>query len=105
MTELPPKKENQLREDGFAFDVPIMKLGDWIESSGSDEVADEWVLRPQQILEDLPDPEAEKIGKRRGRKRSRGGGNSNDFNKGDFGTPSGQIDSEAGMSFSFRKRT
>lgn len=105
MTELPPKQENLLREDGFAFDVPIMKLGDWIESSDSGEVADEWFLRPQQILEDLSDPEAEKIGKRRGRKRTRNGGNSNDSNRGEFGTPSGEFDSEAGMSFSFRKRT
>ena len=45
MEELPPRVAN-VRVDVSSFDVPIVKLDEWMEGS-SDEIADEWFLRPQ----------------------------------------------------------
>ncbi|HWA83071.1 MAG TPA: hypothetical protein VG820_06550, partial [Fimbriimonadaceae bacterium] len=65
MAELPAKQDNLLREDSLGFDVPIMRLDQWIEGSDQDEIAEDWFLRPQQILEEEPDGESEKVGRRR----------------------------------------
>jgi len=73
---LPPKQDNTLGADANAFDIPIMKLNEWMEGGDADEVADEWFLRPQQIDEE-PEPEpggaeAERTGRRRRRRRRPG---------------------------------
>ena len=69
-----PKPEAKAREDGLAFDVPIMKLDEWIGGNESDEVADEWFLRAPEIS-DEPETATEapnSVGKRK--RRRRGGG-------------------------------
>jgi len=75
LATLPPKQDNTLHGDASAFDIPMMKLNEWMEGGDADEVADEWFLRPQHIeLEDAPVAESEtdrRTGRRR-RKRGRG---------------------------------
>lgn len=81
METLPPRPDNTIRQDSFAFDVPIMKLGTFMEGT-DDEVADEWFLRPVTLPEttdsepESTDGDSERIGRRR-RRRRRGGGNGN----------------------------
>lgn len=103
MAELPAKQENQLRDDAFGFDVPIMKLDEWIEGSDSDEMAEEWFLRPQQVLEE-PETESETVAKRRGRRRRRGERGGTEESVSARAEPSGTVDEEAGVGFMFRKR-
>lgn len=67
-----PQPESNVREDGLAFDVPIMKLDEWIGGNESDEVADEWFLRAPEISEEpqTATEAPEVVGRRR---RRRGG--------------------------------
>lgn len=112
--KLPPREAN-VRVDSSNFDVPIMKLDEWMEGSDSDDNADEWFLRPQQIEEEPPTPaeeSPERLGRRRRRRRDgkpdrerspdRGGAA-----KGETATvhaePSSDFD-DAGLNFMFRKR-
>ncbi len=112
LESLPPRELNVL-QDNANFDVPIMRLDEWIGSADSDEVADEWFLRPPQI-DDLDQPEAsdsqERIGRRRRRRRGRGhdrerGGSeeSASARPEPSGTPSAEFE-ELGMNVMFRKR-
>lgn len=106
MDEL-PKREANVRGDISTFDVPIMKLDEWMEGGDNDEVADEWFLRPQHIVEEpeTEDEGTEKIGRRR-RKRSRGRGGSEET-AGPRREPSGPTDpilGDLGMNVMFRKR-
>jgi hypothetical protein len=102
-----PKREANVRGDISTFDVPIMKLDEWMEGGDNDEVADEWFLRPQHIVEEpeTEDEGTEKIGRRR-RKRSRGRGGSEET-AGPRREPSGPTDpilGDLGMNVMFRKR-
>jgi hypothetical protein len=72
--EIAVRTEN-VRQDNSLFDVPIMKLGDWIEGGLSDDAVEEWLLRPA-----IPEPEADSgngnsdgdgDGSRSGRRRRR----------------------------------
>jgi hypothetical protein len=72
---LPPREAN-VRVDGSNFDVPIMKLDEWMGGGDSDDNADEWFLRPQQIEEERPsqaEESEERVGRRRRRRRGRNG--------------------------------
>lgn len=110
MAELPPKQDNLLREDSLAFDVPIMRLDQWIEGSDQDEIAEDWFLRPQQILEDEPYGESEKVGRRRSRRRGRRGDRGGSEESANARPePSGTVvvnefDNDLGMNVMFRKR-
>jgi hypothetical protein len=67
-----PVRELNLRQDHSTFDVPIMKLDQWMEGSDTDDVADEWFLRPPQLPEEAIETateSTEKIGRRRRRRR------------------------------------
>jgi hypothetical protein len=115
MEHIPPRELN-VRVDTANFDVPIMKLDEWIESGDQDEVADEWFLRPQQLLEESDiEPaqaeETEQVGKRRRRRRRGRGGDNTDRGIGSEeivtarAEPSGTTDEEPfTMSVVFRKR-
>ncbi len=105
MDELPPKLENLLREDALAFDVPIMKLGDWIEGNDSEENSDEWFLRPQQLL-DEPEGESDQGVKQRSRRRGRRGdrSRSEETSSGRSESTGTVIDEDLGMSVMFRRR-
>lgn len=108
MAQLPPKQENRINDGGMGFDVPIMRLDQWIEGSDSEEVADDWFLRPQQILEE-PEGESEKVGKRRRRRGRRGDRGGSEETASARAEPSGtfvaeEFDEDLGMSVMFRKR-
>ncbi|WP_025228999.1 hypothetical protein [Fimbriimonas ginsengisoli] len=110
--KLPPRETN-MRIDSSNFDVPIMKLDEWMGGSDSDDNADEWFLRPQHIEEDRPGPAEESdsgVGRRR--RRRRGKGNGQDGN-GSAPTPSRRSEStvevssdfdDIGLNVMFRKR-
>lgn len=71
MEQLPPRAENTVRFDAVSFDVPIMKLGEWIEGSDDEENVEDWLLRPP-VLEDEVSEETEMVrsnGRRRRRRR------------------------------------
>lgn len=68
MEELPPKPDNTVRFDAVSFDVPIMKLDEWIEVGEQDEGSDEFLFRPKFFEE----PEAEQESNGNGRRRRRG---------------------------------
>jgi hypothetical protein len=80
ITEIPERNSN-VRKDVSAFDVPIMSLGDWMTGSESEEVSDEWFLRPAPVLEEnmgQATESSERVGQRRrrgnrDRDRDRGG--------------------------------
>jgi hypothetical protein len=71
MAELPPREAN-VRSDVSNFEVPIVKLDEWIGGAEPDDVADEWFLRPHQVLDEEPAAEQatqERPGRRRRRRR------------------------------------
>ena len=108
MDKLPPRESN-IRADVSTFDVPIMRLDEWMEGSDGDEVADEWFLRPQQIIEEpeTEDEGTEKIGRRRRKRRGRGERGGSEESAGPRREPSGQPDPVLGdlpMNVMFRKR-
>ena len=75
MEGLPERSENTVRFDAVSFDVPIMRLNEWIEGGVTDEVAEELLFRPKFGDEEEPQAESEDTsmpGSRR-RKRRRGG--------------------------------
>lgn len=100
---LPERLDNNLLGDAASFDIPMMKLNEWMEGGDADEVADEWFLRPQQIVEEVsPAPEIEeRSGRRRRRRRSGGRGGSEESSEGrrEFAG-----DDDLGISVVFRKR-
>ena len=107
MTDLPPRDAN-VRKDSSNFDVPIMKLDDWIEGGEPDEIADDWFLRTVAPVEAPAQAEEsqEKVGKRRRRRRTGKGGR--DYEPGpasdERGAPAYSLDDGIDMSVMFRKR-
>ncbi|HCE00854.1 MAG TPA: hypothetical protein DER07_07395 [Armatimonadetes bacterium] len=69
--EIPPRDENTIESDAADFDVPIMKLDEWIEGASLDELAEEWMLRPKIVEEpeEEPEPVQQTPGSRRRRRR------------------------------------
>jgi len=56
MENLPPRESN-VRVDVSKFDVPIVRLDEWISGAESTDVIDEWFLRPRE-----EEPEEESSG-------------------------------------------
>jgi len=104
-----PVREANVRGDISTFDVPIMKLDEWMEGGDGDEVADEWFLRPQHIIDEpeTEDEGTEKIGRRRRKRRGRNDRGGSEETAGPRREPSGQADpilGDLGMNVMFRKR-
>lgn len=102
MAELPEKRVNTTRFDVDRFEVPMVKLGDWMDEAGGDELADELLLRPQIALEE-PEADSERAGRRRRRRRRDRGGTEEGASAHRENT-SRIEDPELGMSVTFRKR-
>jgi hypothetical protein len=74
---LPERPENVRHGDTLLFDIPIMKLGDWMEGGISDEAVEDWLLRPPaaetevggESEEATGDQEPSRSGRRRRRRR------------------------------------
>ncbi len=104
-----PERDTNNRGDISTFDVPIMKLDEWMEGGDNDEVAEDWFLRPQQII-DEPESEdegTEKIGRRRRKRRGRnerGGSEETAGGRREHAVPTDPILGDLGMNVMFRKR-
>lgn len=113
MDVLPPREAN-MREDVSSFDVPIMRLGEWIEGGESDDVADEWFLRPIVVeMDEISDPQDapggdtdDRSSRGRPRRRRRGGrgeGSGSDASRREFGATPIAVE-DLSMNIMFRKR-
>lgn len=99
-----PEVAVESRHEMLAFDVPLMKLDEWIGGNESDEVADEWFLRAPTIVEE---PEAateapDRVGRRRRKRGGKTGRGGDDSGRGGEATPFSDADLE--MNIVFRKR-
>lgn len=90
--------------DAASFDIPMMKLNEWMEGGEADEVADEWFLRPLHVEEAvtaIAEPES-RPGRRRRSRRS--GERKGSEETADFRPEFGSDDDDLGISVVFRKR-
>ena len=107
---LPPRELN-VRQDASDFDVPIMKLGEFMGGAEGEETADEWFLRPNAEPTETAVPvqaeeSPDQVGKRRRRRGGRGGRDRDDrpqtsSEPESFSPPA---EPELGISVVFRKR-
>lgn len=98
--EIPKREDDTVRFDEM-FDVPIMKLGEWMEGGTLDDVSEDWLLHPKVSdfeQEEEPAEEPERVGRRRRRRRGRSG----DRERG--GSGSMAVAGELEMNVMFRKR-
>ncbi|HJP82558.1 MAG TPA: hypothetical protein VJ835_03555 [Fimbriimonadaceae bacterium] len=101
---LPEREENTMAGDAASFDIPMMKLNEWMEGGEADEVADEWFLRPLHVEEAvtaIAEPES-RPGRRRRSRRS--GERKGSEETADFRPEFGSDDDDLGISVVFRKR-
>ena len=109
VAELPEADPNTLH-DPTLFDIPIMKLGEWMEEGElSDDAVEEWLLRPPAV-DPVPEP-ADDTGEPqsgRRRRRRRGGGGGGDRQGSEEVVISRQVGSDSDddfpVSVTFRKR-
>ncbi len=73
MAEIVKAAEPEVRFDADAFDVPIVKLDEWMEGNIVEEIAEEWLFKPS-LLEEPPLEEESPKAKSRKRRRSRTSG-------------------------------
>ena len=74
-----PARVANVRNDIEAFDVPVMKLGEWMTGADPEESVDEWFLRPQVEEEGLT-PAVGNVDEPGHRRRRRRTGRTNDRN-------------------------
>lgn len=110
MATLPLRDPNMLLGDISSFDVPVMKLDEWIETGESDEVDDDWFLRapqvteePEQATEDEDRPGRRRRRRRGGRGNGRGSEEVVDARPEPSGTPDDTVE-DFGMNVVFRRR-
>ncbi len=96
-----PKRDANVFQDGSTFEVPIMRLDEWMGSGDTDDAAEDWFLRAPQISEEPQQAtaESEQPGRRRRKRRD-----PRDRGRDEPATAR-QYDEEIGMSVMFRKRT
>lgn len=73
LEHIPQRPENTIHLDSVHFDVPIMKLDEWMEDSWSEDLADDLMLKPSLLDVEIPEP-VEDEGRSGGRRRRRRGG-------------------------------
>ena len=100
VNEVQPREDNTLHWDVMRFDVPIMKLDEWVEETWSEDLADDLLLKPSMIdasMEEGSAVERDEPQRSRGRrnKRRREGG---DRDRG------GDRESDMTVNVMFRKR-
>ncbi len=104
-----PRQDNTLHWDAMRFDVPIMKLDEWVEESWSEEMADDLLLKPSMLevpvevpIDDEDESAQRSRGGRRRRRRRKGGGGEEGANGRREGADR-QAD-DLGLNVLFRKR-
>jgi hypothetical protein len=73
MAELPARSDDTVRFDAASFDVPIMRLDEWMEGGDQEETGDEFLFRPK-FIEEQSVEEEEIVNDRSRRTRRRRGG-------------------------------
>ncbi|CAN5628983.1 hypothetical protein BH11ARM2_BH11ARM2_05630 [soil metagenome] len=105
---LPPRESN-VRHDTSAFDVPIMKLGEFMSGAQTDEAAEEWFLRPlaeESDEEETPAQATESSGEVGKRRRRRGGrGREGERPQRSNASAPSASDDDLGMAIVFRKKS
>jgi hypothetical protein len=96
---LPEKPDNTVRFDAATFDVPIMKLDEWIDGGENDDISEDFMFRPQLIEEQSTEAERS-TGRRRRRRRP----DSEDTGRRYDGPKTAFEDSDVGMNVVFRQR-
>lgn len=104
MDSLPEKHHDTIRFDASTFDVPIMKLDEWMEGGDGEDIADDLLFKARQLDETEPEDEQERVGRRRRRRGGRrdGGGSEEGANRRRVGEST--YDEEVGMNIVFRKK-
>lgn len=74
MEYVPERSENTVRFDAVSFDVPIMRLDEWIEGGLTDDVVEELLFRPKFEEEEQAQEPEETSSPGRRRRRGRGNG-------------------------------
>ncbi len=103
MDALPEKHVDTIRFDASNFDVPIMRLDEWMEGTEGDELVDDLLFKPRLLDEAMTvEEEPERVGRRRRRgRRDRGGSEETASRRRDGESV---FDAEVGMGIMFRKR-
>ncbi len=94
--EIQSREDNTLHWDVMRFDVPIMKLDEWVEETWSEDLADDLLLKPSMLdVEDVPlDSEAPQRSRGQRRRKRRSSDERRDRGSQDDGT----------INFMFRKK-
>jgi hypothetical protein len=75
--EIAPRHENTVHWNELRFDVPIMKLDEWVEESWGEELADDFLIKPSMFepaaVQGEPFQEEEFTVSRGGQRRKRRG--------------------------------
>jgi hypothetical protein len=104
MESLPEKHHDTIRFDASMFDVPIMKLDEWMEGGDSEDIADDLLFKTRLLEEPETEDEPERVGRRRrrrGGRRDRGGSEETANRRRDGEST---YDADVGMNIVFRKK-
>jgi hypothetical protein len=72
MKRIPPRPENTIQLDAVHFDVPIMKLDQWIEEEASETAPEDLIFKPSMLDIDLPETQSPSPSRKRTRKTQGG---------------------------------
>ncbi len=106
---LPESIPNTLQLDAVNFDVPIMKLDEWMEESWTDEMAEDLLLKPSQLEIEVEEVQtgSENLSRNRrsGRRRKENRSNMDESSPGRReGADREEAFNDLGMNVVFRKR-
>lgn len=113
LEELPYHDLNEARPDTFQFDVPLMRLDEWMEGQEDTDVgAEEWLLRPKlSDIEATIEPNGDEPGQLGSRRRKRRNNNNRNGKKprqpqeaGERGTMFTEGGDDVSMNVVFRNR-
>jgi hypothetical protein len=100
-----PARDANIFQDGSTFEVPLMRLDEWMGGDDTDDAAEDWFLRAPQISEEPQQAtESEQPGRRRRKRRDPRERGRDDVRSGEPPIAK-QYDDEIGLSVMFRKRT
>jgi len=103
MKEIVKHAEPQPRFDADAFDVPIVKLDEWMEGGVVEEITEEWLFKPSLLEEPPVEPAELTISRPRKKRRSKTSGNETTADQLKSNKTEEAFD-DFGMNVVFRKR-
>jgi len=103
MPEIVKPAEPEKRFDADAFDVPIVKLDEWMEGNIVEEIAEEWLFKPSLLEEPPVEPEELVKSQPRKKRRSKTSGSETAPDRPNASNVEETFD-DFGMNVVFRKR-